>query len=166
MPKFTGSLALLHLDEATLLAALDEKLRKILIEGTVEWVRTVAAIIPNWSGQSRASLKPIADLVDVPIFVTTVPEAPNRQKEGEALGFGALIHEQGIYAFEWRSNVFYLAYNEANDANLVGFHLHNPGPYESQRQAQQSFFRTINPKLRALDFNISSHVRVIRRIIR
>ena len=162
MPKMTGTLALLKLDDKGLFAALDEKLHNILVEGTVEWVRTVAAIIPNWSGQSRASLKPIADLVNVPIFVTTVSGAPNRQAEGQALGFARLIKQRGVYGFEWRSNVFYLAYNEANNANLVGFHLKNPGPYESQKQAEQSFFRTIKPKLKSLDFGVGRHIRVVR----
>lgn len=166
MPKFTGEFALLSLDSKALLAALDEKLNEILVQGTREWVRTVAAILPNWSGESRASLKPIADLVDVPIFVTTVAGAPNRQGLGESEGFGRLSNTGGVYSFEWRSQVFHLAFNELNNANQVGFHLRNPGPYQSQRQAQQSFFLTVNPLLRRLDPEIGRHLRVIRRIIR
>lgn len=163
MPRMTSDLALLQLDSASLLEALDENLHKILVEGTVEWVRTVAAILPNWSGESRASLKPIADLVNVPIFVTTVPGAPNRQAQGLAAGFAELRTTDGIYTFEWRSDVFHLAYNEANNANLVGFHLRNPGPYNSQRQAEQSFFLTINPRLRELQFGIDKFIKVVRK---
>lgn len=165
MPKFSGSLALATLDLQPLLASLDEKLKEILIEGTKEWVRTVSAILPNWSGESRASLRPIADLVGIPIFASAVQGAPDRVSLGQSEGTGELITEGGIYAFAWKSRVFHLAYNELNDANSVGFHLKNPGPYLSQRQAQQSFFATINPLLRSLDFGISENIKVIRKII-
>lgn len=165
MPKLTGSLGFLQLDNAALVAALDQKLKKILIQGTTEWVRTVSAILPNWSGESRASLRPIAELVNVPIFASAVAGAPDRVSKGEAEGSGKLISESGIYAFEWQSRVFHLAYNELNNANEVGFHLRNPGPYFSMRQAQQSFFSTVNPKLRAFDFEVAKHIKVIRKVI-
>lgn len=163
MAGFTGTIVLLNLDQSALLDALDKKLTEILVKGTTEWVRTVAAIIPNWSGQSRASLKPIADLVGVPIFTSVADGAPDRRAEGEAKGFGKLISESGVYTFAWHSDVFYLAYNEFHDANRVGFHLINPGPYKSQQQAQQSFFKTVNPLLKGLDYGFSQHVHVIRK---
>lgn len=165
MPKLTGSLGFVNLDIAAINASLDQKLTKILIEGTVEWVRTVSAIIPNWSGMSRASLRPIAELVNIPIFASAVAGAPDRTGEGEAAGSGELHAGPGQYFFSWKSNVFHLAYNEKNNANLVGFHLRNPGPYESMRQAQQSFYRTVNPKLRALDPELAKFIGVIRKSI-
>lgn len=165
MAGFTGTIVLLNLDQSALLDALDKKLTEILVKGTTEWVRTVAAIIPNWSGQSRASLKPIADLVGVPIFTSVVDGAPDRRAEGEAKGFGKLISESGVYTFAWRSDVFYLAINEVVNVNLISnrFHLRNPGPYKSQQQAQQSFFKTVNPLLKGLDYGFSQHVHVIRK---
>ena len=164
MPKLTGSLGLVELDIAAFEAALDQKLTKILVEGTAEWVRTVSAILPNWSGESRASLRPIADLVNIPIFASAVAGAPDRVSKGESEGFGELHLGPGQYFFEWRSQVFHLAYNELNDANAVGFHLRNPGPYQSQRQAEQSFFKTVNPLLRSLDPSLSRAIKVIRKI--
>jgi len=131
----------------------------------VEWVRTVVAILPSWSGQSRASLQPIAELVGVSVPTPLAGGAPDRIAEGRAKGFGDFEIKHGVYAFIWRSSVFYFAYNEANNANLVGFHLRVPGPYESQKQASHSFFKTINPLLRNLDFGISRHIHTIREII-
>lgn len=166
MPRLTGSLLLLDLNINSALKELDKECKDILLEGAVEWVRTVSAIVPNWSGMSRASLKPIADLVGVPLFVTTVPGAPDRRLLGAARGSAQLNTTGFKYSFEWRSRVFHFVYNESNNANLVGFKLRNPGPYQSQRQAQQSFFKTVNDRLRDLQFVIGPHIRVTRSIIR
>lgn len=163
--QMTGSLGFVTLDTQALLDSLDKKLKDILVEGTKEWVRTVSAILPNWSGESRASLRPIADLVGIPIFASPVSGAPDRVAKGQSEGSGELITQDGVYAFSWQSDVFHLAYNELNNANAVGFHLINPGPYLSQRQAQQSFFATVNPLLRALDFGINENIKVIRKVL-
>lgn len=168
MPRLTGRLGLVVLDVSALTASLDKELTQILVEGTVEWVRTVSAIIPNWSGESRASLQKIADLVDVPIFAGAVSGAPDRTQKGFAEGEGDLILNDkgdGVYAFVWHSNVFHLAFNESNNANQYGFHLRNPGPYHSMRQAQQSFYKTVNPRLRALGFGIDKHLRIVRKVV-
>lgn len=166
MPRIVGTLAGLTLDLNSLLKELDGRCQSIVRSGAVEWVRTVAAIVPNWSGMSRASLKPIADLVGVPLFVTVVPGAPDRRAEGESQGEAKFETDKNIYVFEWRSTVFHFVYNESNNANLVGFHLRNPGPYQSQRQAAEAFFRTVNPQLRQLPFNVAKHTRITRYIIR
>lgn len=166
MPKITASFAELKFDVRAAERALDKQCKDILIEGTREWVRTVAAIVPNWSGMSRASLKPIADLVDVPLFASNVAGAPNRVARGESLGEAKLETRNFRYFFFWRSRVFHFVYNESNNANAIGFRLRNPGPYHSMRQAQQSFFRTVNPALRDLQFAIGPHIRVIRKVVR
>lgn len=168
MPKFTGSIGLANYNAKAARRALDKELTEILIEGTRAWVRTVAAIIPNWSGESRASLIKIADKVGVPIFVTVAKDAPDRRAQGETKGRGDFeITGRGVYNFFWESNVFHLAYNEFNDATLVGFHLKNPGPYHSQRQAKEAFFRTVDAKLRALNADnfVSPFIKVVSKRI-
>jgi len=170
MPRFTGSFGLPNLDELAARRALGAELKDILFEGTVEWVRTVSAILPNWSGMSRASLQSIGNLVGILIFASPVLGAPDRVAQGRNQGEGRFStsadERAGQYFFEWRSQVFHLIYNESNDANAVGFHLRNPGPYHSQRQAQQSFFKTVNPRLRDLQFDLGAHIKITRRIVR
>lgn len=171
MPKITGFFAVPELLLDALLKDLDKQSREILLDGTTEWVRTVSAIVPNWSGMSRASLQPIAEKVGVSLFASPVGGAPNRVAEGRAKGEATLhpIDTGGRdfrYFFQWRSTVFHYVYNEFNNANLVGFHLRNPGPYHSMRQAEQSFFRTVNPRLRAIQFNVGAHIKVVRKQIR
>jgi hypothetical protein len=165
MPKLTSDIAELVLDLDGVLKELDRQCTEILIAGTVEWVRTVAAIVPNWSGMSRASLQPIADLVGVPVFASPVTGAPNRVAEGRQSALPQprlVLGQNGQYFFEWHSAVFHFIYNENNNANLVGFHLRNPGPYHSMQQAEQSFFRTVNPRLRQIQLDLGSKIKVIR----
>lgn len=165
MPKLTGNFAALKLDLEGLMRDLDLQFRDILIEGTQEWVRTVSAIVPNWSGMSRASLQPLADLVGVPIFASAVSGAPNRVGEGRSLAIPEpkiVLGDQGQYYFEWHTQVFHFIYNEFHNANLVGFHLRNPGPYHSMREAERAFFLTVNPQLRAVRPSFDSNIKVIR----
>jgi hypothetical protein len=165
MPKITGSIAELVLNLDGVLKDLDRQLSEILRDGATEWVRTVAAIVPNWSGMSRASLQPLADLVGVSVFASPVAGAPNRVAEGRAAAIPQprlVFNDKGQYFFEWHSQVFHFVYNENNNANLVGFHLRNPGPYESMAQAEQSFFRTVNPRLRQVQIDLDSNIKVIR----
>ena len=165
MPKITGTLNLVGLDLAAALADLDRQCTAILLLGAREWTRTVVAIVPTWSGMSQASIQPIADLVGVPVFSQPVASAPDRQLDGRARGSATLVlGDGGEYSFEWKSTVFHFIYNESNNANNVGFHLRNPGPYHSQRQASESFFRTVNPRLRAIQLNLGTHIKVIRKI--
>jgi hypothetical protein len=160
----------LKLDPAAALSALEDECSDILFEGTTEWVRTVAAILPNWSGMSRASLQPLADLVNVPIFAGSIGgRVPDRTAEGQALGSGTLDNgktEKLVFFFSMESQVFHLAFNESHNANDVGFRLRNPGPYNSLRQAQESFFRTVNPRLRDVQFDIARSLSVIRIVVR
>jgi len=166
MPKITGTLALVELDLTGILQDLDRQCTDILLDGAKEWTKTVVDIVPTWSGMSQASIQPIADLVGVPVFTSAVSGAPDRSGQGRARGSASLtLGDGGQYAFEWKSTVFHFIYNESNDANATGFFsLKKPGPYQSQRQASAAFFRVVNPRLRAIQFNFGRHIRVIRKI--
>lgn len=161
MARFTGTLKLLALDRNSL-RAVDELLKDILKDGAQEWVRTVSAIIPNWSGMARASIQSIGAVVDQPVQVGVDANAPDRRAEGARLGSAELISESNVYTFKYRSDVFHLAYNEFNDATRVGFHLRFPGPYHSQRQADEAFQRTIQSRLRSLGISklVTNNIKV------
>lgn len=166
MPKLTGSFARLEFDLDAQLKKLDKKAKDVLTHSTSEWVRTVASIVPTWSGMSLASLKPMANLVGVPLFVGVAPTAPDRRAQGEALGEAKLEITKTTYAFEWRSRVFHFIYNEFNNANLVGFRLKQPGPYHSMRAAEEAFLKTLRERLREFDFDIAQHIKVNRKEIK
>lgn len=163
MPRITGEFVIPGAPKQAI-RDLRNRCKAILRAGTTAWVEEVKAIVPNWSGMSRASLKPIADLVNVPIFPLGPTEAgvPDRVGAGQALGDAKMKNGPLEFFFEWRSQVFHFVYNESNNANNVGFRLRNPGPYESQRKAAKAFFEVVNPELRKLGSDIN--IRVIRRI--
>ena len=172
MPKMTGSFALVSLALDSLLTDLDNQCRDVLVDGVKEWVRSVAGIVPNWSGMSRASLQPIADKVGISIFASPVrPDVPNRVAEGRASG-SATLHplddnqRDFKYFFDWKSTVFHYVYNESHNANTAGFNLIHPGPYHSMRQAEIAFFGRVTPQLRKIQIRVGANIRVTRRIIR
>lgn len=170
MPKATGELHLLDLNINAFLSSLDKELTSILVKGTVEWVRTMDLAIPLWSGMSRGSLQKIAGLAGVSLFANPVPRAPNRRQAGELLeGDSELFtnnDNSGRYFMFWQSRVPHLVFNETNNANLVGFHLKSPGPYDALRRGQEAFFKTVNPLLRAIRPNVVPFIRVTRRNVR
>lgn len=165
MPKMISTLIDIKLDVAGATRALEQEFHDILFEGTKAWVREVASIVPNWSGMSRASLKPIADLVDLPLFAGPVAGAPNRVQSGLASGFAELRIKGFSYHFYWESTVFHYVFNEYNNANKYGFHLRNPGPYYSMKKAETAFFNYVNPRLKKLKFNLGQNIKTHRRVV-
>lgn len=164
--KFEGELRLPGFDFEAAKRALDEECKQILVEGVKGWIEAVEAIVPNWSGESRASLRAIGNLVGVPIAAYPVRGAPDRVAKGESEGSAKLETSGFKYIFSWKSDVFHLAYNESNNANLVGFHLINPGPYHSQQIAMKAFDAITSRRLKNLKFKISTYFKVIREVLR
>jgi len=163
MPRITGEFIIPGASNKAV-KELQAKCKAILRSGTEAWVEEVKSIVPNWSGMSRASLAPIAKLVNVPLFPLGPTEAgiPDRVGVGKALGEARMKYGPFEYSFEWKSQVFHFVYNESHNANLIGFRLRNPGPYQSQRKAAKAFFDVVIPQLRTLGSDIN--IRVIRRI--
>jgi len=164
--KLTANLAIPTLNLAAARRALDEEYKNILIEGIKEWVAVVESIVPNWSGESRASLRALASQVGVEIVAFPVAGAPNRVAQGEAAGEAKIKTENFEYSFYWKSSVFHLIYNESNNANAVGFHLIQPGPYHSMAAAEAAFIKYINAHVNALKWKPSTYFKILRRIIR
>lgn len=155
----------LELDVNGAKKSLDKEFEEILMDAARAWVREVASIVPNWSGMSRASLQPIADLVDYPLFAGPVPGAPNRVSQGRAEGYAELRIKGGQFHFYWESSVFHYVFNENNNANNYGFHLRNPGPYHSVRRANKAFFEVLNRRLQNLTFEIGKHIKKRKRVV-
>lgn len=140
----------IRLDKALALKTLDQELGEILVEGTRAWVRTVISVVPSWTGESRGSIQPIADLVGVPVFIKVAPSAPgNRVSRGRAKGTARMIKSKGVFQFQWNSRVLHFAFNEVANANLYGLNLINPGPYESQKKGKEAFFKAVTPMLKS-----------------
>ncbi len=161
--RIIGSFALLSFDLPKARKALDDELNEIMREATRAWVRTVVSIVPTWSGASQSSIEPIAKLVGVPVFSSPVSGAPDRRDTSKGQ---ADLNLQGPRKFfRWNTSVFHFIYNENNNANLVGFHLRNPGPYHSQRKAQAAFNAVMRKRLSRLRSRITRHIKVTTRTV-
>lgn len=159
MARIFGNLTAIKISPV-LINNLNSRWKKINRDGVKAWVETAAAIIPQWSGMSRATLKKLGDRVGVPVAAFPVPgpsgkQPPNRVSEGEQQSSGKLIEKLGTYGFIYRTNVFHLAVNENVDARQFGFRLITPGPYRFRLQADLAYIKeikrqlsTFNPQLR------------------
>ncbi len=165
MPKMFGNLIALKLSPA-IVSSVRSRFKKINRDGVKAWVETAAAVIPQWSGMSRATLKKLGDRVGVPVAAFPVPgpsgrQPPNRVAEGEAQSEGKLIEKSDIYGFFYRTSVFHLAVNENNDANeRWGFRLTNPGPYNFRLKADLAYFKEIRSQLSKFDPNLKKFISV------
>lgn len=170
MPRMIGSLTTLSLPVSAMITDLDKRFRKLNREGVKAWVGTAAAIIPNWSGMSRATLKELAGRVGVQVAAFPAPGPsgripPNRVSDGEAQSQSGLIEKLGNYGYFYRSNVFHLAVNENVDATKFGFRLVRPGPYNFRQQADLAYLDTVNQGLRNFDPQILKFLKVRRQRI-
>lgn len=144
MPKLVGSLVKVELGKRTAFF-LNSRFQNLLVEATKIWLGVMREEIPIWSGMSQSALKPIADAVDVPLFIRPVSGAPDRTAEGEAAGAGSgLETSRGVYELVFNSAVPHFAVNEFTDATKFGFRLKRPGPYHSQEKAADAFFDYID----------------------
>lgn len=171
MPKMTASLSLVKLDLKAATKALDQQFTNILKEAVAEWLRTILAIVPVWSGASHYAFKELADAVDVPVTAFPVTRidsqgrtrrAPDRRRLGLESSSSTLTTTAPIYSFEHVTNLFHYLYNEENDATVHGFHLIRPGPYRSRAKARVAFDSTIKPRLRAFKFDVRAYLRYKR----
>ena len=164
MPKMFGNLVVLKLSPA-IISSVRSRFKKINRDGVKAWVETAAAVIPQWSGMSRATLKKLGDRVGVPVAAFPVPgpsgrQPPNRVAEGEAQSEGRLIEKSDIYGFVYKTNVFHLAVNENVDARKFGFKLVTPGPYNFRLKADLAYFKEIRSQLSKFDPNLKKFITV------
>lgn len=158
MPGLTGSFAGLTLDFRAAKIGLEKELKDILKDGTRAWLITVRSIVPVWSGASLAQFQELAEKVDLSWPIS--PVAPiDRRGLGRASA-DVEYHDAGpVFFFRWSTSLFYFIYNEYNDANKVGFHLRNPGPYHSQARAANAFKFTVEQRLSRLRFDVRKYIK-------
>ena len=144
--KFTASLAVPTLDLAGYRKALHAHMQEALAQLIVTWLTAVLEEIPVWSGASRATFIPLATRISYGVPV--VPRVISRIGTGIASSAGDLEidAEKGRYAFEYRTWLPWLVWNEYHNANvdpdpgLLG-KLLKPGPYNFQVKGYEAFKR-------------------------
>jgi len=109
------------------------------------WVSTAVAIIPVWSGASRATFEKLAS--DISFNFENTPKSPgiDARDVGRAESEGGVSSDRnnGVFRFTYATSLEHLIFNENNDANQGGdpnvfFRLINPGPYNFVEQANDA----------------------------
>jgi hypothetical protein len=144
--RFTASLAVPTLDLQGYRKALHAHMQEALAHAIVTWLAAVLEEIPVWSGASRATFIPLASRIQFNIPIT--PRVIDRRGVGIASAGGELEidEEKGRYAFEYRTWLPWLVWNEYHNANvdpdpgLFG-KLLRPGPYNFQVKGYEAFKR-------------------------
>jgi hypothetical protein len=149
--KFTAKLQIPRLRLRQYRSQLEKELTEITKEAARVWLNaavvdlaTTGVGIPVWSGASRETFIHLARSVSFLLAIHPSPTAPDRRGLGERRSSGGLSidPQAGKYHFQYHTDLFYLIYNEFNNANTeLGFHLKHPGPYHFQRAGQQAFER-------------------------
>lgn len=118
---------------------LQTELGEALAEATFRWLSETADKIPVYSGASKATFIPLANEISLQLAIA--PIVRSRIPLGLAHGDGEIITDpvSGRFTFTYYTDLFYLVYNEYHNANLVGFHLRNPGPYRFQEAGRKAF---------------------------
>lgn len=151
------------------------------------WLRAVYPRVVVWTGQSRASLLPLAEFlkmfreVDVSID-PKVHRAARGIGQGEKIGEGSydfktVENQTFIFRFDirelaWRVNEFYnanlLSPEAAAEAGSTGtgFHLTHPGPYLALRHGQVAWERHVEKSVPAAFPDLSKYIQTLPIVIR
>jgi len=124
--------------------AIDRKVRESTKRGAHVWLDTVLAIVPTWSGASRATFEALAQAVGYTVSYGPIRSFQDRRGLGQGTGFGGLVKTgPASYAFTYRTDLRYLIFNEANEARrgVAGVFkgLITPTPYKFFEKGEAAF---------------------------
>ena len=148
--KFQASLSRITFDPR-FLSDTDKFVEETTREAARIWVKAVLAIIPEWSGASRATVQALATAVGEYVSIDVKSEAPNRIALGRLYSSGGLKKNgQGSWEFYYETQLRYLIANETKKVaprteGLRGS-LIQPTPYQFRdagNRAVEAYLATI-----------------------
>jgi hypothetical protein len=148
MFKITGKFREPFIDMEKYKKLLQDQLVESLIQATMQWLGAATAIIPVWSGASRATFLSLARAINYSLTIS--PKVISRISMGSAESEGGLKIDKdtGKFSFFYSTTLEHLVYNEYNNANEnpdpgLFARLLQPGPYNFQETARQAFLAEI-----------------------
>jgi hypothetical protein len=149
--EFHGKFQKLDFNDAEYRKRFDERVKAGLRQAARLWLRAVIERVPVWTGTSRGTLLPLAQMLRVAIPIKPVAFRSGR---GPAFGPAYSAYEfyasDGVYAFEFDQN---LPYYILNDFNLVSFipstpwHSFDAGTAAFNAYVNNQLFKSL-PKLK------------------
>lgn len=144
MAGWQANLRGLNLPLPVIRRAIDKRLLESTKKGAHVWLDTVLAIVPTWSGASRATFEALAQAVGYKVTYGPIRSFKDRRALGQGAGFGG-IEKNGSagYRFTYRTDLRYLVFNEANRATkgVAGVFkgLIKPTPYKFFDAGEKAF---------------------------
>lgn len=118
----------------------------VIAQATMEWLDTVLAEIPTWSGASRATFVKLAS--EINFSVDIAPTAMDRTAEGITQSDGEVVMDsnKGRYVFTYGTSLPWLVWNEYHNANIepdptLFYRVWKEGPYMFQVKGAEAFKR-------------------------
>jgi hypothetical protein len=143
MAGWKANLKGLYLPLPIIKGAIDRRVLNSTKEGARVWLTTVLAIVPTWSGASRATFEALAQAVGFTVTYGPITAFKDRRALGQGAGHGGLEKTPGGYSFYYRTDLRYLIFNEANVATVgvagVFKGLINPTPYKFFEAGERAF---------------------------
>lgn len=148
--------------------------RRMLSElkrAAIAWLAAATAPIPTWSGASLGTFSELASEVG---FTLQITPTANGRRLGLGPGAGAAAStgrfggniRNGLFTFEYSTNLEHLIFNEFNNANTtidprVFSSLKRPGPYKFQEKGRTAFLASIaQARLPEPEFTVRSTRRI------
>lgn len=154
--KFKANLQLPTLQRLVLRNA-DEYVKETIEEAARAWVRAAVAIIPVWSGASRATLQALANAVNEPVPIDPKQSAPNRIALGRLYSRGGVERKGAAhYDFYYETTLRYLIANETKNVKPrtegLFSRLIEPTPYKFREAGDRAAQAVIEKRLSTLPF--------------
>jgi hypothetical protein len=144
MFKIRGKFRVPEFDMDKYKEILHKHLTEVLIQSAMQWLGAATAIVPVWSGASRATFLHLARAIAYSL--TIQPVTNSRIGMGLAAGEGGLRldKDKGTFTFFYSTTLDHLVYNEYVNANEIPdptlySQLIEPGPYHFQEAAAEMF---------------------------
>jgi hypothetical protein len=154
--KFKANLELPTLQRLVLKDA-DAFVRETIEGAAREWLKAALAIVPAWSGASRATFEALASAVNMSVPIDKSSTAPDR------IGLGRLYSSGGIskkgrasYSFYYETTLRYLIANETTKVQPrtegLFSSLITPTPYKFREAGDRAAQAYIDKRLQELPF--------------
>ncbi len=133
--------------------ALDKHMKAAIAQGLMEWLEAVLALIPVWSGASRATFVKVARIINYSLPVGPASGSwahglftsrMDRTGTGQAMSTGRMKTDGGEYSFTYGTSLPWLIWHEYHNANVdpdptLFYRLLQPGPYNFQTAGAEAF---------------------------
>ena len=133
--KFRANLKRLALFPRAGTKAVDQYVEGLIQDAAKVWLDAALAIVPSWSGASRATFESLAAAIGYHVDIDVKSTAPDRIALGRLFSRGGLRKvETGHWEFYYQTQLEYLIANEtknvkAGEYGLIGKTI-VPTPYE------------------------------------